>query len=89
MVLYAYRRQPAVFGDRADSLRCIARYHPETRTLQMLTADGRALLPPNVWYAGESAADFYAWVRQYATIWSVDPTDAFWFDEELAMDEGL
>ena len=91
MYLYAYRRKRNVFGHRADITSCIARYHPETYTLQLLTQDRQALVDPTPWTNPrvEGPRPFYDWVKQYPTIWSLEPSDAFWFDEELAMDMGL
>lgn len=69
---------------------CIARYHPETYTLQMLTTDGRALAEPILWNTPpETEQGFYAWVDLYKSIWSLNPEDAFWFDADLTMDVGL
>lgn len=96
MLLYAYRRvakdpepSPSI-EDREiwDRVR-VAQFDTETGIFQLRDHHGLPVAEPVHWRERNTSFHFYEWVRMYQAIWSLDMRDAYWFDEAVAMDEGL
>lgn len=98
MVYYAYRRALRVVertaGEDADWPSVyMARLDTDTGVFQLIGDQGQPVAPPVDWTHSNrrttSYEDLRSWVNQYPTLWSLNPKDAFWFDPELVVDEGL
>lgn len=93
MKLYAYRRTPRgpeQWDEEDHEANCIAEYDPVTTRFQLLDRHFTALKPPQLWNRRPNdAAEFYRWAQEWKHWWSLDPRDAFWFDPDLDVDEGL
>lgn len=95
MLCYAYRRAPRVL-ERKDAdwpSVYMARLNTDTGVFQLLGDQGQAVAPPVDWTSSHRLTvvyeDLCSWVNQHPKVWSLRLEDAFWFDPELIVDEGL
>lgn len=93
MLLYAYRRTlrgPESWDALAHDEVCIAEYDTVTHSFQPRDKHGVARRKATVWELSPNGeAEFIRWAREHYQWWSLDPKDAFWFDPDLSVDEGL